>query len=150
MTSTGSDRPLVVGVDATPAARVALAWAADEALRRHLPLHVVHTLDPVNWPVDAGVTPEAQGMWQDWDTLFRSAGQQVLDDAAFVAERHPTLTVSTHLADGPTARVLREQSTRTAMVVLGSRRLSSLQELLSTGSITVPVSVKSASSASRL
>jgi len=46
ITSTSHVRgAVVVGVDATSAAELALAWAADEAALRRLPLHVVLAVD---------------------------------------------------------------------------------------------------------
>jgi nucleotide-binding universal stress UspA family protein len=40
-------RPVVVGVDGSPASRAALRWAAVEARRRDAPLRVVHAWEPL-------------------------------------------------------------------------------------------------------
>ncbi|MEV8562732.1 universal stress protein [Streptomyces sp. NPDC051917] len=42
MTSSPDTRPIVVGIDPDPTQWLALAWAADEAGRRRLPLRLVH------------------------------------------------------------------------------------------------------------
>ena len=39
-------RPVVVGVDSSDRARAAALWAADEALRRGVQLHLVHSSPP--------------------------------------------------------------------------------------------------------
>jgi nucleotide-binding universal stress UspA family protein len=141
MTIPNEPRPIVVGVDSTPSSRVALAWAADEALRRRLPLRVVHALD---WPAGAYQSPDDQRPWQTWASVFRAGGERILEDArAFAAGRHPEVAVSAWLVDGAPAQALRGQAGEAAMVVLGSRRLSSVRELLTTGSVAVPVSAHS-------
>ena len=52
--SPDGQRPVVVGVDPGHPGRMVLAWAADEANRRHLPVHVVQAWKPVTreviWP----------------------------------------------------------------------------------------------------
>jgi nucleotide-binding universal stress UspA family protein len=137
MTRPQTHRPIVAAVEAMPAAKVGLEWAAEEALRRQLPLRVVHALD---WPAGAYRSPETPEPWQTWDSVFRAAGERVLEEArAYAAARHPDLDVSAHLGDGAPRLVLREQAEHAAMIVLGSRRLSSVQEVLTTGSIAVPV-----------
>ncbi|NUU24944.1 MAG: universal stress protein, partial [Streptomycetaceae bacterium] len=52
MTGSGSTvrPPLVVGVEHNDAGRLAVEWAADQAERRGLPLHLVRALD---WPAGA-------------------------------------------------------------------------------------------------
>jgi nucleotide-binding universal stress UspA family protein len=38
--------PVVVGIDGSDPSRVALRWAAEEAVRRGLPLRIVHAVEP--------------------------------------------------------------------------------------------------------
>lgn len=167
MTGNPTVRSVVVGVERTEAGRLAAAWAADEAARRGLPLHLVHALDwpsgaprpyfsPASgetprhresarahadaWPAeayrDADLTPPTHG----WGDKFREAGEAALAEArAVVGLRHPGLTVTEELADGDPVRVLHRAAEDAALLVLGSRRLSSLAELLTTGGIAVPV-----------
>ncbi|MBY0440687.1 MAG: universal stress protein, partial [Mycobacteriaceae bacterium] len=72
---------LVVGVDDSPAAKVALNWAARDAEMRRIPLTVVHTvaLEVAAWlelPAPPGLA-----RWQ------KDQGRRLLDDAiAVVAE----------------------------------------------------------------
>lgn len=65
-------RPLVVGVDGSPAARRALHWAIDEAGRRAVPVTVAHAYrspDPATPEVEAAAREEAaalmRGLEQD-------------------------------------------------------------------------------------
>ncbi|MFF7250147.1 universal stress protein [Embleya sp. NPDC008237] len=129
--------PIIVGVEHTDAGRLAVVWAADEAARRGLPLRLVHALD---WPAGADRDPEANPHRQTWSGRFRDAGLRALAEAAVLASgRHAELVVDTALIDGEPTAVLRAQAPRAAMIVLGSRRLSSATELLTTGGIAVPV-----------
>ncbi|WP_331767981.1 universal stress protein [Embleya sp. NBC_00896] len=137
MTTFEGSAPVVVGVENTDAARLAVLWAADEAVRRGLPLRLVNALD---WPVGVDSDPNVTGPLQTWGGVFRDAGRRALDAAgALVVSRHPGLGISESLVDGEPAEVMREQARDAAMVVLGSRRLSSVRELMTTGGIAVPV-----------
>ncbi|MEU0938544.1 universal stress protein [Embleya sp. NPDC005971] len=129
--------PIVVGIEDTDAGRLAVVWAADEAARRGLPLRLVHALD---WPLGADRHPESNPHRQTWGERFRATGVRALDAAReLVAPRHPRLSTESVLADGTPVAALREHSRDAAMVVLGSRRLSTAAELLTTGGIAVPV-----------
>jgi len=129
--------PVVVGVDDSDAARLAVVWAADEAARRGLPLRLVHALD---WPAGADRDLDTTKPWRTWSGIFHSAGQRALDHArTSVESRHPDLELSQALVDGTPARVVRDQAQGAALVVLGSRGLSSMTELMTGGSVAVPV-----------
>ena len=54
-------RPIVVGVDPDPSKRLALAWAADEADLRLLPLRLVHAFGWPSMHVPPGVPPVESG-----------------------------------------------------------------------------------------
>lgn len=127
--------PIVVGVDDSEPGRLAVAWAADEAAREGHPLRLVHALD---WPAYADRRESA--LPDSWSGRFRAQGRKALGKARDVASnRHPGLDVSAVLMDGTPKEVLREAAVEAAMVVLGSRHMSSLREALTTGGIAVPV-----------
>ncbi|MET8946879.1 universal stress protein [Streptomyces sp. NPDC004542] len=130
-------RRIVVGVDPDPGRRAALAWAADEAARRRLPLRPVHV---EGVPTRGYRGREVPPSWEEWNEALHKAGKQVLEEAAaFVAARHPQVEVDAVLAEGDPVWVLREQSRDATAVVLGSRHLTRAQELFGTASIALPV-----------
>ncbi|MGW9029073.1 universal stress protein [Streptomyces sp. NPDC055722] len=137
MTRSSDHRPIVVGVDSDLAKRMALAWATDEAARRGVPLRLVHaegvpTVEFRKWQVPPS--------WEAWNQVMHVAGEQMLKDAvAFAEARRPQVEVSGLLAEGEAAWILREQSHDATAVVLGSRRLSRVREVLGSTSIALPV-----------
>ncbi|MFI1583757.1 universal stress protein [Embleya sp. NPDC020630] len=129
--------PMVVGVENNQGGRLAVRWAAKEADRRGLRLRLVHALD---WPLGAERDPDMRKPWETWSGIFRRAGERALEEARSLArDTRPGLRITEALVDGRPAVVMREQAASAAMVVLGSRRLSSARELMSTGNIVVPV-----------
>jgi nucleotide-binding universal stress UspA family protein len=137
MSRLGDLRPIVVGVDPDPAHRMALAWAADEAARRRLPLRPVHV---EGVPTKGYGKREIPPSWEEWNEALHQAGKQVLEEAVkFVAAKHPQLEVDALLAEGDPVWVLREQSRDATAVVLGSRHLSRAQEMFGSASVAIPV-----------
>ncbi|MEV7780171.1 universal stress protein [Kitasatospora sp. NPDC088351] len=136
MTSASERRPVVLGVDAVTTGAMTTAWAADEADRRGLPLRLVHAIPtPVH---ELRAFDEGR-----YHKALRERGDEALDRAAGVArERHPGLPVTTAVAEDVPALVLCRESAHAGLVVLGSRRLNRLEEMLSTYSVTVPVSAQ--------
>ncbi|WP_329537574.1 universal stress protein [Streptomyces sp. NBC_01450] len=137
MSRLGDRRPIVVGVDPDPAHRMALAWAADEAARRRLPLRPVHV---EGVPTKGYGKREIPPSWEEWNEALHQAGKQVLEGAVkFVAAKHPQLEVDALLAEGDPVWVLREQSRDATTVVLGSRHLSRAQDVFGSASVAIPV-----------
>ncbi|MFF1908792.1 universal stress protein [Kitasatospora sp. NPDC058218] len=136
MTSASSNRPIVLGVDALAPEATPVAWAADEADRSGRPLRLVHALPPTSQD------RHALGAEQYREEL-RERGHRALDEAAALARRrHPDLSVTTAVAEDIAAPALCRESVHAALVVLGSRRLNRLEEVLSASSVTVPVSAQ--------
>ncbi|MEU0935361.1 MULTISPECIES: universal stress protein [unclassified Embleya] len=161
-------RPVVVGVENSAAGLLAVDWAADEAVRHGLALRLVHasewpaepagveatyqaarhdgrlnTAHAFDWSVDtyheagAGATVPRLS----WAERRREAHDALLERARTVAVTgRPGLSVSMATVEGRPVDVLRAQAPEAAMLVLGSRRLSALTELFTTGSIAIPVS----------
>ncbi|MFC0598300.1 universal stress protein [Streptomyces palmae] len=132
MTTTTHDgaavaRPVVVGVGRS-AVSPEVRWAVEAAAVRGLPLRLVHALD---WPPGADPHPRVPHPEQTWSGRHRAAAEAVLRDAADFAHRHwPALEVETCAQDGPVSRVLREQEPQAAMVVVGEKRLTMAEELV--------------------
>ncbi|PBC67602.1 nucleotide-binding universal stress UspA family protein [Streptomyces sp. TLI_235] len=136
MRSTAARRPIVLGVDAPAPALTAVAWAADEAVRRGRPLRLVHAVSP---PPYGFTSAEWVGSLKEQ----HREGGVALDRAALLArERHPSLEISTDTVEGVTDQVLCEESRHAELVVVGSRRLSRVEEWLSASSVTVPLSAQ--------
>ncbi|MFJ1708404.1 universal stress protein [Kitasatospora sp. NPDC088346] len=136
MTSVSERRPIVFGVDALEPEPMAVAWAADEADRRGLPLRLLHAVPPV--------IHDLRGFEEDrYHKALRERGDAALDRATGLARtRHPGLALATAVADGIPAQVLCRESAHAELVVLGSRRMNRLEELFSAFSVTVPVSAQ--------
>lgn len=129
-------RPIVVGVDPDPSKRLALAWAADEADRRRLPLRLVHAQGV---PTGGYRSGETRPSWEEWNQALHELGDQVLKEAvAFVRSRHPEVEVSTLLAEGEPAWVLHQEARGAALVVVGSWHLSRRREM-SSSSVILPI-----------
>jgi nucleotide-binding universal stress UspA family protein len=130
-------RPVVLGLDPDDAERTALAWAADEAVRRGLPLRLVYAQgEPTIRVTEAALTPS----WEQWNQALHTSGERLLTEAvAFAEDRHPALDVSALLAEGGVPWVLSEQARQAAMVVLGSRHLSAIRAAFTSASVALPV-----------
>lgn len=109
-------RPVVVGLDGSRESLAAADWAAREALRRGLPLRLVHA-----WA--GGMTPdetelpelEAPRYWAR--RILRGAMDQI-------NERNPQVYLSADHVSGPAADALVAAGDESEMLVLGSRAFS--------------------------
>ncbi|TJZ59305.1 universal stress protein [Streptomyces piniterrae] len=136
-TPSAGHRPIVVGVEAGTRHRVPLAWAADEARRRGVPLTVVHAQGR---PTVAVTEAQPLPSWQEWQHALHRSGEHTLSEAVTFAEkRHPELTVMGLLSEGEPSWVLREQGPGAEMIVLGSSFLSARQELFTSAAVALPV-----------
>ncbi|MEZ0090876.1 universal stress protein [Streptacidiphilus sp. EB129] len=113
---------VVVGIDPSPRARRALEWAADEAVRRGVPLHIAHSwsLAPYQVPPgDRGDIAESQ---------LVAARQLVHEAEAHVRERHHGIEVSGRLLSESPVWGLVHLAEHAQLLVVGTRghnRLSS-------------------------
>lgn len=136
MPSPTQSPPVVLGVDAQDQGPLPAAWAAEEAARRGLPLRLVHVLPP---PIhDTRAFDQARHRKE-----LRERGEAALDRAtAAVRAARPDLAPVTAVLEDSPARALCGESRRAALIVLGSRGLGRLEEVLSTYSVAVPVSAQ--------
>lgn len=104
-------RPITVGLDGSPESLAAADWAAREAQRRDLPLHLVHSW--IWQPYDAPVA-------QDLDTQKHWARRILREAEEELRGRHPDLTLSTEQISETAAEVLLGQAEKARMLVLGS------------------------------
>ncbi|MFD3992985.1 universal stress protein [Streptomyces sp. NPDC058583] len=123
---------VLVGVDPSDLSIPALLWAADEAVRRALPLRLVAAVPPVH-----------DRLW--YDVLAHQGSVRIRTESALanavdlVRELHDGLRTVTELVDGVPATVLRDRTARSVLAVVGSRRLGRAAEILSEGSVVVPL-----------
>ncbi|MFI9030789.1 universal stress protein [Streptomyces sp. NPDC053560] len=121
---------VVVGIDGTAESTAAADWAAEEALRRGLPLTLVHAWDPQRLAnVALAMAPDAQQA---------VAARLVRDTEERVSARHPGVRVTGEVVTGPEAAGLAERSEDAALLVLGSRALGPVLGFL-VGSIGLKV-----------
>lgn len=110
---------IVVGVDGSPASEAAASWAAREAVLRHIPLTLVHTINLFagSWPELPHV--EEVAMWQE------DAGRRILDDALKIAvdsmQGGRPIPVDSELVCARTAPTLIDLSRSAEFVVVGDR-----------------------------
>ncbi|MFD0309414.1 universal stress protein [Streptomyces sp. NPDC127119] len=102
-------RPITVGADGTAESLAAVHWAAREAVRRDLPLRIVHA------------RPKTEGDERTADTQEADALEALTRTAADVTAQHPGLTVTTDLVDGVPVQALLVAAAEAETLVLGSR-----------------------------
>lgn len=115
---------VVVGVDSSSRADVALAAAFDAAESRVLPLDILHAWQPYVYfdqvPQDADVVAAERRRREHWLT----------EKIAPHAEKHPVVPVTTHLVEGRASEQLGYMSETAALVVVGSRGRGAVSGLL--------------------
>ncbi len=125
MTTTANHRPIVVGVHGSPTSWPALAWAAEEAATRRLPLSLVCAWDSHYDLSSIGVLPDA----------VRRHCEGILDAARERVEAvQPSVEVTVQSFLGPAARVLVDASREADTVVVGSRNYRPIHSALIGGS----------------
>ncbi|MFF3912345.1 universal stress protein [Streptomyces sp. NPDC001852] len=103
-------RPITAGVDGTEESLAALDWAGREAVRRGLPLRVVHA-----WRYAESLATA------DRDTQHGWVSEGVAEAVRAVSERHPGLEVGVDVVEGEPAHALARAAAEAEMLVLGSR-----------------------------
>jgi nucleotide-binding universal stress UspA family protein len=121
--SSTSLRSVVVGVDASPNAQEALDWAAAEAARRGVPLHIAHA-----WSLAPHV-PRADGV-DVTKSMIRAAEELLARAESRVHERHHGLRVDTELLPEEAVPGLIRLGGHAEMLVVGSRGLGRLSSVL--------------------
>ncbi|MFE1853547.1 universal stress protein [Streptomyces sp. NPDC059489] len=105
-------RPITVGVDGSPESVAAAAWAGREAVRRGLPLRIVHAWHWEPYEIVPAADRDAQARW---------ARETAEGTRRTLTECHPELTVTAEALEGPPVEVLVEEAAAAELVVLGSR-----------------------------
>ncbi|WP_101257854.1 universal stress protein [Streptomyces barkulensis] len=114
-------RTVTVGLDGSRESLAAAEWAAREALRRTLPLRLVHVKENDSHPkVLSGMDPEARERWEALPD----------ETAADLARKHPPLEVAVERLAGRPAEVIRDSVGEAELLVLGSRGRGTLTGFL--------------------
>ncbi|MEU0644957.1 universal stress protein [Streptomyces umbrinus] len=109
-------RPVVVGMDGSRESLAAAEWAAQEALRRGLPLHLVHA-----W--EGGVTPDLSELPELDAPRYRA--RRILRDAVErLGERCPQVVPTTEQIARSAPDALVAAGDEAELLVLGSRAFS--------------------------
>ena len=116
-----NEGPVVVAVDASDQADEAIEWAVAHAAIRGVALRIVTVF---HWERLPGAIP-AYGGYPDPERLGSNklADQLVADSVDKARHLRPDVEVSGEAIDGDLVSTLVKESQRTAMLVLGSRRL---------------------------
>lgn len=120
---------IVVGVDGSPAARVAVDWAARDAALYGVPLTLMYAFpgsDARMW-FDIPMSPDF------WQAAERDR-DAILADAMEVAQRAvsgvPTVAITSRVVEGNAVSALVDLSTSAQLVVVGSRGLGKVGRAL--------------------
>ncbi|WP_330328834.1 universal stress protein [Streptomyces sp. NBC_00536] len=114
-------RTLVVGVDGSPQSRAAADWAAREAVRRDLPLRVVHA-----WLWQSLALP----LPQDREVEERRADDVMEEARDALGHRYPHLSLSAEVILEAPVQALLHAAKEAEMLVLGTRGHSALAGFL--------------------
>jgi nucleotide-binding universal stress UspA family protein len=106
---------VVVGVDGSEQARVAVLEAAAQAERLAAPLRVVCAVPQYSGSLAWVPAP------MDREALFADIQVQLKAGVAWLQSHHPALTIETRLLDGSPVDVLVEASRHVELVVVGTR-----------------------------
>ncbi|MCX4673685.1 universal stress protein [Streptomyces sp. NBC_01381] len=122
---------ITAGIDGSPESLAAADWAALEALRRDLPLHLIHAYDQ---PSERSHLPEIEV------PFHRESG--ALDRAVVqLSYAHPALGILDEQVTGPPTEALLATSKTSALLVLGSRGFGALAGVL-VGSVALAVAAR--------
>jgi nucleotide-binding universal stress UspA family protein len=126
--------PVVVGFDGSPTGRRALDVAVREAARRKARLLIIHSYVVPVTPVPVGIEYSAEAEARARET----AEQRLAEGLDWATMTAPGVEVEGELTTLPAAEVLIERGRDAAVLVVGSRGLGSLGELV-LGSTAVQV-----------
>jgi nucleotide-binding universal stress UspA family protein len=126
MTSNIDRQSIVVGVDRSTSALHAARWAADEAVRRRVPLRLVHAVNTSTPAYSGGL-----GYPESFFDALESDGRQLLvETETAIHQAHPELDVTVELQTADPVPALIEESDNARLIVLGSRGLGGFSGIL--------------------
>lgn len=109
---------VLVGLDESAESARALSWAADEARRRHWPLHLMHALDESSWA------------WSVYSLAPHPMQPVIRDALAMLCDWEPGLSVTWSQPVGDPAALLASGARAARLAVVGSHGRSALGEMV--------------------
>lgn len=125
---------VVVAVDGSEAAKTAVRWAANTALKRDVPLRIAACYTMPQFLYAEGMVPPQEL----FDELQNETMQTVEEARAIATEVAPDLKIGYTIAEGTPIDMLLEMSKTVTMIVLGSRGLGGLSGMVM-GSVSAAV-----------
>lgn len=132
MNTNGTGPYILVGIDGSPSATLAVVWAATEAARRQVPLHLVYAVDFGGF--GTGFNLGAQRSF--FDHLEAEGAKHLQHAKERIAATDPNMTVHTSLLNGRPLPILVELSKHALLTIVGSSGSGPIEGLLA-GSVAV-------------
>jgi len=131
----GAMGTIVVAVDGSPGAAVALDFAIDEAVLRGSKLRLVSA-----WEIPPAVLASVVAGKEFYEDFRENAVRVVKEAAAYVEKRAPQLEHEEVVAEGQASKVILDNAKDAELLVIGRRGHGTFREML-LGSITRQVTV---------
>lgn len=135
----GTDRPLVVGVDESSGTEAALRWAADDARARGVPVRLVCAYRHEIGSAEASFFQNGPDI--ELDPPRQIADRLVTEAIERVTALYPRAVATGEAIAGDPVRILLDESANAAAVVLGSRHLKALSSGV-LGSVSAAVAAR--------
>jgi nucleotide-binding universal stress UspA family protein len=113
-----STSPIVVGVDGSPTARLALDWAIREAEAHGNPVLAISSWE---LPAMAAASPGYSFAVADMQELADICRRTLVAEIAEASKGHPSVQIEPRVVEGPPALALIDASEHAAALVTGSR-----------------------------
>jgi nucleotide-binding universal stress UspA family protein len=128
MSKSTAHRGIVVGVDGSPASKVAVGWAAREAAMRNVSLTLVHVIPTVRmWPEEVPTPLELERLYENQAEGFLRDARKVAEEATSGSEE---IQLDTKLLTGAVLPSLVDLSKDAELVVVGCRGLGAIARRL--------------------
>jgi nucleotide-binding universal stress UspA family protein len=118
MSAKAKDYGIIVGVDGSPASNAAVCWAARDAVMRHIPLTLIHMVNPAASPWSQAPLLDEFAVWQE------NEGHRILADALKIARDiangEPRISIESELMFSATVPALVKLSKEAELIVVGN------------------------------